>query len=520
MATTGVDIINKSVAENKGLTGDAEWTLFSERKSRMKSTKEISAYEASKNMQPEEFDLVILGGGTGSTVAAWTFAGEGRRVAVVERKYIGGSCPNIACLPSKNIIHSAKVASYVRRSKEFGIAHDGFAIDMAGVRERKRKMVTGLNDMYLENYRNTGAEFILGRGRFIAPKTVEVALGNGHSRQLRGTDVIISTGTRAALEAIPGLAEAEPLTHIEVLELDRVPENLLVIGGGYVGLELSQAMRRFGSEVTLIDRNRRLMSKEDDDVSEAFHALLQDEGVEFLLSTRVKELSGKSGNAVSVVVDQDGIEKTMKCSHVLVAAGRIPNTEELGLDLAGVELTDRGYIKVNERLQTTAPGVWSIGEVAGSPQFTHISFDDFRVVHSNLTGGNRVTTGRQVPYCLFTDPELARVGLNEKEAKAGNVPYRLFKAPMEANLRARTLSETRGFLKALVEADGDRILGFTAFGVGAGEIMSAVQMVMVAGLPYTALRDAVLTHPTLAEGLILLFSAAPSAHDVVGATSA
>jgi pyruvate/2-oxoglutarate dehydrogenase complex dihydrolipoamide dehydrogenase (E3) component len=484
----------------------------------MMSTKETSP-QVREYIQPEEFDLVILGGGTGSTLAAWTFASEGKRVAVVDRKYVGGSCPNIACLPSKNIIHSAKIASYMRRSKEFGIAQDGFAIDMSGIRDRKRKMVTGLNDMYLANYRNTGAEFVLGTGRFIAPKTVEIALGNGKSRQLRGTNVIISTGTRATLEAIPGLAEATPLTHVEALELDRVPEHLLVIGGGYVGIELSQAMRRFGSKVTLIDRNQRLMSKEDEDVCEALRTLLQDEGVDTLLSTRVKELSGKSGDAVSMIVDQNGTEKTVKGSHVLVAAGRTPNTEGLGMDLAGVQLTDRGYIKVNERLQTTARGVWAIGEVAGSPQFTHISVDDFRVVHANLNGGNRVTTGRQVPYCLFTDPELAHVGLSEMEAKARNIPYRLFKVPMEANLRARTLSETRGFLKALVESDSDRILGFTAFGVGAGEIMSAVQMVMIAELPYTALRDAVLAHPTLVEGLIPLFSSVPSAHDVVDATS-
>jgi pyruvate/2-oxoglutarate dehydrogenase complex dihydrolipoamide dehydrogenase (E3) component len=486
----------------------------------METTNEISPVQLTKNMQPEEFDVVVLGGGTGSTVAAWTFAGEGKRIAVVDRKYIGGSCPNIACLPSKNIIHSAKVASYFRRSGEFGIAHQGFTINMSGVRNRKRKMVTALNQMYLENYRNTGAMLILGgSGRFIAPKTVEVALADGTTRKLHGTNVIVSTGTRAALEAIPGLAEAEPLTHIEALELDQVPEHLLVIGGGYVGIELAQAIRRFGSKVTVIDRNQRLMSREDEDVCEGLRSLLQDEGIDVLLATRVQRLSGKSGDAVSVVVDQNGSEKTLKGSHVLVAAGRTPNTEGMGLELAGVELTDRGYVKVNERLQTTAPGVWAIGEVAGSPQFTHISVDDFRVVHANLTGGNRVTTGRQVPYCLFTDPELARVGLSEMEAKARNIAYRLFKVPMETNLRARTLSETRGFLKALVETDSDNILGFTGFGVGAGEIMSAVQIAIIAGLPYTALRDAVLTHPTLVEGLIPLFSSVPSAHDVVEATS-
>jgi pyruvate/2-oxoglutarate dehydrogenase complex dihydrolipoamide dehydrogenase (E3) component len=481
----------------------------------MKRAEGTSSPQVIDESQREDFDLVILGGGTGSTVAAWTFAAEGKHVAVVDRKYIGGSCPNIACLPSKNIIHSAKVASYFRRSKEFGITHGGFAIDMAAVRERKRKMVRGLNDTYMENYKTTGAEFILGTGRFRAARTVEVTLADGTTRLLRGANVIVSTGTRAALDTIPGLVEAQPLTHIEALELDEIPEHLLVVGGGYVGVEISQAMRRFGSKVTMIDRSARLMSREDPDVCDALRGLLADEGIHILLNGRIRQVSGKSGDSVSVVVEQSGVENVLKGSHVLVATGRKPNTEGLGLELTGVDLTDRGYIKVNERLQTTAPGVWAIGEVAGSPQFTHISIDDFRVVHANLTGGSRVTTGRQVPYCLFTDPELARIGLSETEAQARGIAYRLFKVPMDTNLRARTLAETRGFVKALVEADSDRILGFTAFGVGAGEILAAVQIAMIAGLPYTALRDAVLTHPTLTEGLIPLFSSAPSAHTVV-----
>lgn len=475
----------------------------------MNDTKNTPSVQTSKQPQVEDFDLLILGGGTGSTIAAWTFAGEGKRVAVIDRKYIGGSCPNIACLPSKNIIHSAKVASYFHRSREFGIAHDGFTIDMSRVRERKRAMVRSLNEDYLENYKKTGGEFILGSGRFVAPKTVEVTLVNGTTRRLRGTNVIVSTGTRAKLEAIPGLAEAQPLTHIEALELDEIPEHLLVIGSGYVGVEFAQAMRRFGSRVSVIGRRERLMPQEDEDVAEALRSLLEDEGIDLLLKARIKRVSGKSGNSVNLVIEQNGIDKTLEGSHVLVAAGRTPNTEGLGLELAGVELTDRGYIKANNRLQTTAPGVWAIGEVAGSPQFTHISVDDFRVVHDNLNGVDHVTTGRQVPYCLFTDPELARIGLNEKEAKAKGIPYRLFKVPMGSNLRARTLSETRGFQKALVEADSDRILGFTAFGVGAGEIMASVQVAMIAGLPYTALRDAILAHPTLVEGLIPLFSSVP-----------
>jgi pyruvate/2-oxoglutarate dehydrogenase complex dihydrolipoamide dehydrogenase (E3) component len=260
------------------------------------------------------------------------------------------------------------------------------------------------------------------------------------------------------------------------------------------------------------------MSKEDEDVCDALRNLLEDEGIDTLLGARIKQVSGKSGDSVSVSLEQGTAQKLVKGSHVLVAVGRSPNTDQLGLELAGVELTDRGYIKVNEHLQTTAPGVWAIGEVAGSPQFTHISVDDFRVVHANLTGGNRVTTGRQVPYCLFTDPELARIGLSESEAKAQGVPYRLFKLPMESNLRARALSETRGFVKVLVEADGNRILGFTAFGTAAGEILAAVQVAMIGELPYTALRDAILTHPTLAEGLIPLFSSPASKHNAAGTT--
>src|SRR5215467_4007202 len=465
-------------------------------------TAEKTSSAESVRKHVEDYDLVILGGGTGSTLAAWTFAAEGKRVAVVDRKYIGGSCPNIACLPSKNIIHSAKVASYFRRSKEFGITDQGYTIDMSGVRDRKRKMVIGLNEMYMENYRKTGAEFTFGTGRFIAPRTVEATLPDGTTRQLRGTNVIVSTGTRASLAAIPGLSEAQPLTHVEALELDEVPEHLLVIGGGYVGTELSQAMSRFGSKVTVIDRNQRLMSKEDQDVCEALRTLLEDESIDVHLNVRIKRVSGKSGQSVRVAIEQDGAEKVIVGSHMLLALGRTPNTDGLGLDLAGVELTDRGYIRVNERLQTTAPGVWAIGEVAGSPQFTHISVDDFRVVHANMTGGNRVTTGRQVPYCLFTDPELAHIGLSETEAQAQGISYRMFKVPMETNLRARTLSETRGFLKALVEDKSDRILGFTALAASAGEIMASIQVAMIGKLPYTALRDAVLTHPTLVEGLI------------------
>jgi pyruvate/2-oxoglutarate dehydrogenase complex dihydrolipoamide dehydrogenase (E3) component len=456
--------------------------------------------------QPEDYDLLILGSGAGAKLLAWTFAGRGQRVAVVERKYIGGACPNIACLPSKNVIHTAQVVQYVRRSHEFGISIDGFRVDMATVRERKRRMVEGLVDTHLALYKQSGAELIMASGRFVAPKTLEAALAEGTKRLLRGKNVVIGTGTHAAIENIPGLASAMPLTHVEALELDEVPGHLMVLGGGYVGLEFAQAMRRFGSKVTVIDRNRSILHREDDDVTEGLRKLLEEEGVTLALEARVKSVSGRSGQSVRVTVEQNGTETSIEATHLLVAAGRVPNTRDMGLEVAGVELTEHGYIKVNERLETTAPGVWAVGEVAGSPQFTHISEDDFRVVRDNILGGNHVTTGRLVPFCLFTDPEFARVGMSEKEAKAQGIPYRLFRVPMAAVLRARSLMETRGFLKCLVERDSDHILGFEALGVGAGEIMGCVEIGMIGRLPYTALREAVLAHPTIPEGLFALFS--------------
>jgi len=351
----------------------------------------------------------------------------------------------------------------------------------------------------------------MGSGRFVGPKTIEVDLADGGTRTFHGENVVINTGTRATIDPTPGLKEANPLTHIEALELDHIPEHILILGGGYIGLELAQAMRRFGSGVTIIERNSRLAHREDPDISEALHDLCKEEGIAVVTNAHLTHVEGKSGEHVKLIGTRDGSELILEGTHLLVASGRKPNTENIGLDLAGVEIANRGYVKVNERLQTTAPGVWAIGDCAGSPHFTHISFDDFRIVRDNLTGGDRVTTGRQVPFCMFTDPEFARIGLSETEAKEKGVEYRLAKIPMVAVLRTRTLSETRGFLKALIDTKSDRILGFTAFGVEAGEIMATVQIAMLAGLPYTALRDAILTHPTLMEGLTVLFASAPVA---------
>ena len=385
----------------------------------------------------KDYDLVILGSGTGSKFLAWTFAEQGQRVATIERKYLGGSCPNIACLPSKNVIQSAKIASYFRRGREFGITSDGFTVNMSAVRDRKRKMVSDLIELHRNKYEQSGGELILGSVRFVGPRTVEASLPDGTTRRLRGTNVIVSTGTRARLDPIPGLAESRPLTHIEALELDQTPKHLIVVGGGYVGIELSQAMRRFGSNVTVIERNGALVHQEDDDVTAGILALFEDEGVDLVLNAHIRRVAGKSGERVQVVVEHAGKEKTIEGTHLLAASGRAPNTDGIGLELAGVKLTSDGYVKVNERLETTAAGVWAVGDVTGGPKFTHISFDDFQVIRDNINGGNHVTTGRQVPFCIFTDPELARVGLNEKQAQARGIAYRLFKIPMQEVLRAR-----------------------------------------------------------------------------------
>lgn len=459
----------------------------------------------------EQWDLVVLGSGEAGKYIAWTLAKKGMKTVLIERKYIGGSCPNIACLPSKNVIHSAKVADFFRRSEEFGITKSDWKINMPGVRDRKRKMVDGLVEMHRTNFKNSGATLVMGTGRFIAPRTIEVALGEGGTRVFRGNHVVISTGSRATIDSIPGLSEASPLTHIEALELDQVPRHLLIIGGGYVGLELAQAMRRFGSEVTIIDRNARLAHREDPDVTDFLHKICETEGIKVVTSAHITRVEGKSGTSVKLHATRDGAEITLEGTHILVASGRTPNTNGLGLETAGVQTTERGFVKVNERLQTTAENVWAVGDCAGSPHFTHIAFDDFRIVRDNITGGHRVTTGRQVPFCMFTDPEVARIGLSETEAKAQNISYRLAKIPMAMALRTRTLSETTGFMKALVDNKSDKILGVTICGVSAGEIIAPVQVAMLAGLPYTTLRDAIFTHPTMSEGLVALFSNVPSA---------
>ncbi len=458
----------------------------------------------------EQYDAVVLGTGEAGKYMAWHLGASGKRVAAIERKYLGGACPNIACLPSKNVIHSAQVASYFERGAEFGMLTDKWSVSMPSVRARKREMVEGLLQIHRDNFTRSKVEIVMGEGRFISDRTLKVSLLGGGERVLHGEQVFINVGTRAEIPDLPGMAEVSPLTHVEALELDVVPEHLLILGGGYVGLEFAQAMRRLGSRVTIMERNDRLLHREDADVSQAVTQLFQDEGIVTVTNTSLGRVEGKSGQGVRLHGSRRGSEIIVEGSHLLVATGRLPNTGGLGLESAGINITKNGFIKVNDRLETGAPAVWALGDCTGGPIFTHISFDDFRIVRDNLAGARRTTTGRQVPSCLFTDPELARVGLDETQARQQGIPYRVSKISIASVLRARTLSETRGFLKALISTTDDQILGFTGFGVGAGETMATVQLAMKAGIPYTFLRDMTITHPTLAEGMVTLFSAVPA----------
>ncbi len=462
----------------------------------------------------EKFDVLVLGGGTAGKVIAWTMAKEGWRTAVVDRKYIGGSCPNVACLPSKNVIHSAKVASLVGRHREFGIETGPVDIDMAGVYERKREMVEGIVQVHLDKYhavlnQGRGDELIFGDATFAAPRTVHVVLRDGGERTLTADRVFVNVGTHATIPDLPGLREAKPMTHIEALDLQRRPEHLIVLGGGYVGLELSQALRRLGSRVTLIERSSQVASNEDADVSQAILQLFRDEGIDVLLGTHVLGVSGLSGGRVSFQLQSGNSNRIVEGTDILVAAGRTPNTAGIGLDKAGIEVTEKGHVRVNDRLETTAPNVWAMGECAGSPYFTHVSEDDASIILANLNGGDRSAKDRLVPYCVFIDPELARVGLNESQAREGKIAYRIASVPFDSAWRAWTISERRGFMKTLIDADSDRILGFTAFGPEAGELMGTVQLAMLAGVPYTILRDTMFAHPTMTEGLKALFMAVP-----------
>jgi pyruvate/2-oxoglutarate dehydrogenase complex dihydrolipoamide dehydrogenase (E3) component len=459
--------------------------------------------------QAEPFEVLVVGSGAGGKLMAWHMAQSGRRTAVVERRWIGGSCPNIACMPTKNEISGARVAHLARHAAQFGMTIGPVTVDMTAVRKRKREMVERQVAAHLDKYKASGAELIMGSAHFAGPKTLEVTLNSGGTRVLLADQIFLNLGTHAALPGVPGLDAAGPLTHVEALELDHLPMHLIIIGGGYAGLEFAQAFRRFGSNVTVVEVGAKILAREDLDVTQEMHRLLSEEGIEIVAGAELLRVGGRSGETVSVVVRTRSGERTIEGSDILVSAGRIPNTSGIGLKEAGVDLDDRGYIRVNERLETSAPNVWAMGECAGSPQFTHISEDDFRIIRDNLAGVAHSTHDRLVPYCMFTDPPLARIGLSEGEAERRGIGTRVARLSMNSVLRAQATDERQGFMKPLVAENDDRILGFAMIGAEAGEVLAAVHVAMLAGLSYSALADADFAHPTMAEGLSSLFSQVP-----------
>ena len=465
----------------------------------------------SPNTNIEHYDCIAIGSGEAGKLVPFLLSGQhGKKCAIIERQYIGGSCPNIACLPSKSVIHAANLAHEARMVHKHGLAIPGvqdLKSNLEVVKKRKDEMVKAI-DGFQDLFEGFGVELIRGEGRFVSPKLVQVSGG----RLLSAENIVICTGSRAVVDArIPGLVEARPITHVEILDLETLPSHLIIIGGGYVGLEFAQAYRRFGSEVTVIQRGSQVLPKEDKDVVDCLSSILVDEGIRLLTGTTVEFVEGTNGDEVTVhVVSSSGAKTALHGSHLLVAAGRTPNVEDLDLAKAGIEITAAGHISVNDQLQTAVPHIFAAGDCAGSPYFTHMGWDDHRIILRNIIGSPRAegTRGRQVPSTLFTSPELAHVGLRQQEADAQGIEYRLVKASMGSTfLRTHTLDQvaTTGFAKALLAKDSDAILGFTALAPGAGELLPVVSLAMAHGLGYQAVRDLIFAHPTLNEGLPMFF---------------
>lgn len=461
----------------------------------------------------KHYDLLSIGSGEAGKYLAWTLASQGWKCAVVEREYYGGSCPNVACLPSKNVIQSAKIASLVASHRLLlGLSPaEDRQIDMQAVQKRKDVMIEGLMELHHGMFDKTGVPLISGEGKFVGPRKVEVTSKDGKTEIIEADKIVLCTGSRAAVPDIPGLRDAQPLTHVGMLDMTELPKHLIVLGGGYVGIEFAQAMRRLGSEVTIIERSARILKGEDEDVVSCLQGVLESEGVNFSTSTTINKVNGKSGSSVELKCSKEGAPFSITGSHILCATGRVPNTD-VNASEAGVKLTKTGHFAVDEHNRTTADGIFAVGDCAGSPYFTHIGFDDFRIVRDVLTGKAKEEarrSTRQVPFTLFTDPEVAHVGLREHEAVSQGIEHRLSKVPMMAFLRTRTLGETTGFAKALIAKD-ETIVGFTAIGPGAGELLPVVQLAMKKELPYTDVAELVITHPTLNEGLGSLFGGVPA----------
>ncbi len=455
----------------------------------------------------ESYDAIVIGTGQAGKPLARALGQAGWRTAIVERGHVGGTCINVGCTPTKTMVASARVAHLARRAADYGVRLGTVQVDLEKVVRRKQAIVERFRSGSRASLEKTeNVDLIAGDAAFEAPQRIEVRSNGRDKRHLRSEHIFINTGTRPAKPTIAGLEEIPSLDNASIMELEKLPEHLVVLGGGYVGLEFAQMFGRFGSRVTIVHRGKRLLSREDTDISDEVACILREDGINVMLGTSTHRVERAADGLIRLEVDQDGRKQTVSGSHLLVATGRLPNTDRLGLEMARVQTDARGYIQVNERLETSTSGVYALGDVNGGPAFTHVAYDDFRIVRTNLLeNGNASTRDRLTPYTVYIDPQLGRVGLTEAEASARGIPHRVAKLPMAHVARAIETDETRGFMKALVDTGDGKILGCAILGIEGGEVMSVLQTAMMGGLPYTALQNGVFAHPTLAESLNNLF---------------
>ncbi len=458
--------------------------------------------------QTRYYDAIVIGAGQAGGPLSTELARAGWKTALIEREHVGGTCINEGCTPTKTMVASARVAYLARRGADYGVQTGPVTVDMTKVRQRKRDIVDSFRNGSQRSIESTkGVDLLMGEARFTGPKTLEVRLKSGETQQLTAGTIFLNAGDRPARPSLSGVENVSTLDSTSIMELDTVPEHLLVVGGGYVGLEFGQMFRRFGSRVTIIQRGAYLLTREDADVAGEVANILREDGIEVLLETRPVRVEQSSAGNISLTVQTPAGERTLTGSHLLVATGRVPNTDWLNLDAAGIRVDKRGFIEVNERLETNVPGIYALGDIKGGPAFTHISYDDFRIIRTNLLEkGNASIHGRLVPYTVFIDPQLGRIGLSETDARAEGRDIKVAKMPMNYVARALEVDESRGFMKAVVDAGTGQILGAAILGIEGGEIMAMLEVAMIGKVPYTVLRDAVFAHPTLAESLNNLFT--------------
>lgn len=456
----------------------------------------------------QSYDAIIVGAGQAGVPLSRALAQAGWRTALVERKHVGGTCYNEGCTPTKTMIASARVAYVARRAADYGVMTGPVTVDMAAVRLRKDDLVDSWRTRSENRLRATeNLDLLIGEASFVRPYQVEVQSNDQGSQVIEAKRIFLNVGDRPAVPTLPGLERVPFLTSTTIMELDAVPDHLIILGGGYIAVEFGQMFRRFGSKVTIIHRHDTLLPREDTDVAEAVAAILVEDGLELILDSEATAVAAHETGTVSCEVKSPSGLRTISGSHLLVATGRTPNTDALNLAAAGIGLDRHGYIPVNERLETEIEGVYALGDVKGGPAFTHISYDDFRIIRTNLLEGGKATvTDRPVPYTIFIDPQLGRIGLTEHDAREKGLDVKVFTLPMNHVARALEVDESQGFLKAVVDRATDRIVGFAGLSIEGGELMAMVEVAMIGGVSASVLKDAVFAHPTLAESLNNLFA--------------